>query len=242
MAGAGHPPPLVVGETGPASILELAGSVPLGVIPYPNYRDVHLELEPGSTLVLYTDGLVEDPRQSLDEGLDRLRMLVDESEREPAALRDAIVDGMLPSGAMRDDAAVLVARTPVLSDPLHVKAPADLQSIPLVRRAVGRWLHERGASEAEAQELSLACSEACANAIEHAYSPAPAVLEVHATVNGDGAAIVSVEDFGSWRTPRGGHRGRGLKLMEGLTDSMEVITREGGTTVRLSRLLKDRRS
>jgi anti-sigma regulatory factor (Ser/Thr protein kinase) len=46
---------------------------------------------------------------------------------------------------------------------------------------------------------------------------------------------VAVRDFGSWRPPRGTHRGRGLLLMEGLTDDVEVSHDDEGTTVELSR-------
>ena len=114
--------------------------------------------------------------------------------------------------------------------------PADLESIALVRRMLGRWLHEAGATRAETEDMSLAASEACANAIEHAYGPSPGRLEVSASISG-GAAVVAIRDFGSWREPRGKNRGRGLMLMEGLTDSVEVIQRDDGTTVQLSRRL-----
>jgi hypothetical protein len=44
-----------------------------------------------------------------------------------------------------------------------------------------------------------------------------------------------VSDFGTWRAPRGTNRGRGLMLMEGLTENVEVIRGDQGTTVELSR-------
>ena len=46
---------------------------------------------------------------------------------------------------------------------------------------------------------------------------------------------VEIRDFGNWRAPRGTHRGRGLLLMEGLTDDVEVVRSDEGTTVELSR-------
>jgi anti-sigma regulatory factor (Ser/Thr protein kinase) len=98
-------------------------------------------------------------------------------------------------------------------------------------------LHEAGATQAEAEDLALASCEACANAIEHAYGPAPGVLEVSASMSESGEARVAIRDHGSWRPPRGRNRGRGLQLMEGLTDSVEVIRDEDGTTVQLCRRL-----
>ena len=106
-----------------------------------------------------------------------------------------------------------------------------------MRRLLGRWLHEAGATQAEAEDLALAASEACANAIEHAYGLAPGLLEVSALHSPGGDAMVAVRDFGSWRPPRGANRGRGLQLMEGLTDSVEVVRGDDGTTVQLSRRL-----
>ncbi len=49
-----------------------AGS-PLGVVPFPTYEETTIPLVPGATVLLYTDGLVERPGESLDEGLEWLR-------------------------------------------------------------------------------------------------------------------------------------------------------------------------
>ena len=106
-----------------------------------------------------------------------------------------------------------------------------------MRRMLWRWLDEAGATRAQGEDLALAASEACANAIEHAYGPAPGLLEVSASISPAGEAVVAVRDFGSWRAPRGKNRGRGLMLMQGLTDSVDVVQRDEGTTVQLRRLL-----
>ena len=58
-----------------------------------------------------------------------------------------------------------------------------------------------------------------------------------ASVSPGGDALIAVRDFGSWRQPRGANRGRGRLLMEGLTDSVEVVRGDDGTTVQLSRRL-----
>ena len=102
---------------------------------------------------------------------------------EPEAMCDAILRTMLPDGATRDDAALLVGRALPLSDPLELSLPADVDTIPSLRRVLGRWLREAEASSTEIEEITLACSEACANAIEHAYAPGPAALEVTASVS-----------------------------------------------------------
>jgi anti-sigma regulatory factor (Ser/Thr protein kinase) len=183
---------------------------------------------------------VERAGESLDAGLERMRAMVRAADEDLERLGDALVNTLLPEGPTEDDAALLIARALPMGDSLTARLPADLDSIPLMRRLLGRWLHEVGATPTEAEDLSLAASEACANAIEHAYGPAPGLLELNASMSPTGEAIVAVRDFGSWREPRGRNRGRGLMLMEGLTDSVEVIQRDEGTTVQLARRLEEK--
>ena len=239
-SSAGHPPPLLAHEDGDPDFLELPGSAPLGATRHPTYEERERSLDPGAALLLYTDGLVERPGESLDAGLERMKAIVAEEDENIEKLGDNLVDGLLPEGSTEDDAALLLARALPMSGSLTAELPADVESIPLMRRMLGRWLSEAGATPAEAEDLSLAASEACANAIEHAYGPAPGMLEVSASLSTAGEALVAIRDFGSWRAPRGENRGRGLMLMRGLTDSVEVIQRDEGTTVQLSRRLREK--
>ena len=59
LASAGHVPPLVVGPDGRGRFLDKAPDPPLGVFDTGGHAELAAELDPGSTLVLYTDGLVE---------------------------------------------------------------------------------------------------------------------------------------------------------------------------------------
>jgi anti-sigma regulatory factor (Ser/Thr protein kinase) len=220
--------------------MELPGSPPLGATRHVSYEEREHALEPGCALVLYTDGLVERPGESLDAGLERMRAMVRAGDGDLEHLGDALMHVLLPEGPTEDDAALLLGRALPLTESLTARLPADVESIPLMRRMLGRWLSEAGATPAEADDLSLAASEACANAIEHAYGPGPGILEVNASMSAAGEAVVAIRDFGSWRAPRGHNRGRGLMLMQGLTDSVEVIQRDEGTTIQLSRRLEER--
>jgi serine phosphatase RsbU (regulator of sigma subunit)/anti-sigma regulatory factor (Ser/Thr protein kinase) len=240
LASAGHPPPLILDGEGHCEFIDMPGSVPLGAVRFVHYVDVEARLEPGASLVLYTDGVVERPGLSLDVGLEQLRQAVCRSDCEPMAMCDAIIRELLPGGATHDDAALLVGRALPLSDPLELSLPADVETIPSMRRVLGRWLREADASSTEIEEITLACSEACANAIEHAYAPGPAALELTASVSDDGETVIRVRDFGSWRPARGSHRGRGMVLMNGLMDSVDVDSGDDGTTVRLTRKLEAR--
>ncbi|MCY1141615.1 PP2C family protein-serine/threonine phosphatase [Actinoplanes sp. Pm04-4] len=70
---AGHPPPVLIDARGQARVLERRPDPILGTRLGVRRSDHELLLEPGSTLLLYTDGLIERRHELLDEGLERLR-------------------------------------------------------------------------------------------------------------------------------------------------------------------------
>jgi anti-sigma regulatory factor (Ser/Thr protein kinase)/putative methionine-R-sulfoxide reductase with GAF domain len=235
VASAGHPPPLVCPVKGEPWFIDLPGSTPLGAVRHARYDDYEVEFDPGAALLLYTDGLVERPGEALDVGLERLVTAVKSGADDLQHLGDHLVDVMVPEGPGGDDAALLMARALPLGDTLVARFPAEVESIPLMRRLLGRWLDEAGATRADIEDLMLASAEAAANAIEHAYGLAPGVVELRAWTAQGGPVKVAIRDFGNWRAPRGTHRGRGLLLMEGLADAVDVVRNEDGTTVELSR-------
>ncbi|MGW3348859.1 SpoIIE family protein phosphatase [Nonomuraea rubra] len=110
-ASAGHPPPLLVSPEGRARFL-VEGVSPLLGVPQAGPRVSQAEpLPPGSTLLLYTDGLVERPGEHLDEGLERLRRLAESVAGEPVdRFCDSVVSGLPTSGL--DDIAVIALRVP----------------------------------------------------------------------------------------------------------------------------------
>ena len=237
IASAGHPPPLIQPTEGEPWFLDLPGSVPLGAARHSHYEDREVEFEPGSAIVLYTDGLVERRGEPLEAGLERLAATVAERHEQLEHLGDALVDVLLPDGPGNDDAALLLARALPLGDPLVARFPAEIESIPVMRRLLARWLVEAGATRSDVDDLSLASAEAAANAVEHAYGLEPGVVELQARTGKSGTVTLAIRDFGNWRAPRGTHRGRGLQLMEGLTDGVEVVRTDEGTTIELSRQL-----
>jgi serine phosphatase RsbU (regulator of sigma subunit)/anti-sigma regulatory factor (Ser/Thr protein kinase) len=239
LASAGHPAPLIVPAGAPPFYAELGPSVPLGTVRYPDYRESTLELANGAGLLLYTDGLIERPGEHFDEGLGRLRSAAGSASAsgDMEALCDALVGALLGDGATQDDAALLVLRLQPLVGDFRLRLDADPDVIPAMRRVLGRWLREAGASEAEVDEVTLACSEASANAIEHAYAPGETGFELRGKRSDVDEVQVAVHDWGSWRDPRGVNRGRGLALMEALMDRVEIDGGADGTTVRLARRL-----
>ncbi|QYC41568.1 Stage II sporulation protein E (SpoIIE) [Nonomuraea coxensis DSM 45129] len=115
-AVAGHPPPLLVTPGGRGRFLE-GGLSPLLGFPYAEPRPSHVEpLPPGSTVLLYTDGLVERSGEHLDRGLERLRLAAEEvADQPPDKFCDHLLSGLPTTGL--DDIAVIAARTPHPDDP-----------------------------------------------------------------------------------------------------------------------------
>ncbi len=231
-ASAAHPPPLIIDPSGDATFAEGPRGSPLGARQYPTYEESVVAVEPGSAIVLYTDGLVERPGVSLDEGLGRLRDIAGSLPPGPEALCEEIVEASLAGGRPRDDVAVLVARLDLpLAERLELGVEADPQSLARVRRSLARWLREVGVDGSDAYELIVACGEACANAVAHAYPVGRAHFEVEAGRDA-GAIEIIVRDYGSWREPSSPHS-RGLRLMEQLADSVEIDRSASGTTVKI---------
>jgi len=112
IAGAGHPPPVLLASSGSASCLGLRGTM-LGVRPGCDVLDFELELEPGATLVLYTDGLLDAgaPRSSLT-ALELSRLLAEHVGAAPSVIVQQLERLALSSGAgrLRDDVAIVAAR------------------------------------------------------------------------------------------------------------------------------------
>ncbi|RJK96145.1 GAF domain-containing protein [Vallicoccus soli] len=74
-SNAGHPPPLLLRADGSAEVLERPADLLLGLLPQTARADHEVELHPGDTVVLYTDGLVERRGELLDTGLARASAL-----------------------------------------------------------------------------------------------------------------------------------------------------------------------
>jgi anti-sigma regulatory factor (Ser/Thr protein kinase) len=106
-----------------------------------------------------------------------------------------------------------------------------------VRRVLRRWLINQGGDEADVAEVTIAVSEACANAIEHAYAPGPATFKLDATST-RGEITVTVRDEGRWRPPRGSNRGRGLSIMVAAMDDVQIDRTDTGTQVAMRRALR----
>jgi anti-sigma regulatory factor (Ser/Thr protein kinase)/putative methionine-R-sulfoxide reductase with GAF domain len=232
MASAGHLPPLVIGPDG-GRVVDVTPSAPLGAFSYGRVQEHELVLAPGETLVFYTDGLVERPGTPLTESIDVLIDVVKDATSVDDLCRRA-VERMVPPGRLRDDLAIVAIQNSEIDDELELHLPADPKVLAEIRLVLRRWLRHQGANDSQTLEITLAVSEACTNAIEHAYSPAPAEFTLRATAE-DGQLTFVVTDVGRWRAPRGQDRGRGLTIIRAAMDGVEVNSSETGTEIVMHR-------
>jgi PAS domain S-box-containing protein len=232
---AGHPAPLMIAD-GEPRFLEGAGSVPLGVLPFPTYQEVTARMDPGSTLLLYTDGLVERPGENIDDGMAELAARVREAPEDPDGLCDHLLAALVPAGGATDDVALLTLRNLPVPDHFSAEFPAEPESLAPMRSMLRRWLSHAGAGELEIAEITTACGEAATNAIEHAGVSGGTRFEVSGSREGRDVEL-AVRDHGTWREERPGDHGRGLDLMRTLMDTVAVKPSPEGTTVNLRRSL-----
>jgi PAS domain S-box-containing protein len=237
LANAGHLPPLLANPNGSTEYLEDGRSLPLGIQATTTYDEAEHLLSAGSTLLLYTDGLIERRGTAIDTGLDRLASSVGAGHADIEELCDHVMATVDPVGD--DDVALLVLRPILLAPgPLQMRMPAEPVALRSVRRSLGRWLDQCDANKTESYEIVLACNEAFANSIEHAYGPGDGWVEMTAALLDDEVSI-TVLDFGRWREPRGANRGRGLSLIEAVMDSVEIARDpEMGTRIQMMRKLQ----
>jgi PAS domain S-box-containing protein len=110
-ANAGHLPPVVQGRDGEVRILDEGKSVLIGAPGIAGRTDAEAFVGHGSTLILYTDGLVEDRETDVEDGIAHLCSLV--AAHDPALGVDALCDTLLDElldGPRQDDAAVIAVR------------------------------------------------------------------------------------------------------------------------------------
>ena len=230
-AAAGHPPLALLDPDGGVQLLQPPSGAPLGVGGVP-FEAAEVALPDDSTLVLYTDGLVESRHEDLDAGLAALRRVLDGPVRTLDALCDAILRGLGRDGAHEDDVALLVSRmTGVPPERTRSwEVPLDLTAVAASRRGAARALVEWGI-EGLADLTTLLISEMVTNAIRYARGPVVVRLVLL-----DRDLFCSVQD-GDTRLPRlrragfEDEGGRGLHLVGMLARRWGARPTAGGKDV-----------
>ncbi|MER6396832.1 SpoIIE family protein phosphatase [Kitasatospora sp. NPDC001603] len=246
---AGHLDPLVRRADGTATVVQVAGGLPLGIAPDEEYRVTRFSLDPGETVLLCTDGLVEARGMDLDDGIARLAEVVAgplaerrEGHADPLEeLADRISSQVADSSEREDDIALLLLRWDGPEGGLAAQqlrrriGQADLERISEVRAELRDALRRWGVAEL-VDTAELLASELVTNAIRHTDRDAMFTARLYREAAADGGRArlrVEVEDESDlWPTRRTpgeqASSGRGLMLVEALADGWGVEPRGSG--------------
>ncbi|MFJ8532215.1 SpoIIE family protein phosphatase [Streptomyces sp. NPDC093591] len=216
MARAGHPPPTVVGPDGRVRPIDLPAGPPLGLGGLP-FETAELELDEGSLIALYSDGLLLADNRDIDQGLALLLSALGGPFHSLEQTCKAVEDAMLPDRPA-DDVTLLLGRTRVLAAEnvatwqLSAEPTAAGRARSLVRDRLTEWGLEEFAFTTE-----LIVSELVTNA--YRYAGGPVLLRLIR----NGHLICEVSDTSSTsphlRQARGTDEGgRGLFLVAQLSE------------------------
>jgi anti-sigma regulatory factor (Ser/Thr protein kinase) len=238
---AGHPYPLLVTPDQPPVFLSAGRRPPVAAWESPLKQNtaVH-ELPAGSLILLYTDGLIERPGETLDEGFARLQGAAAYRADLPVGdLCAELLDRMAPPGGYTDDVVLLALR------PCHSSARsfatvvrAELDRIAQARHRLRDWLSRVAVEPRRESDILLAVGEAVTNAIEHGSGgDASKTVSIEAFVRGR-SVTATVSDAGQWSgdssaSQRSRERGRGLTMINGLADQVKTARTPGGTRITL---------
>jgi PAS domain S-box-containing protein len=108
---AGHPPGFVRSPGGEVSELHGGGSAPLGVLEEVRFEQRTIELEPGSTVFLYTDGLIERRSVDIRVGMDLVKSVLADADGTAEDCVERVAEAVA-SESVPDDIALMALRNP----------------------------------------------------------------------------------------------------------------------------------
>ncbi len=243
MCSAGHLPPILVHPGGRVELIAPTPHSGLGTsfVTREPFTVHEFTAEPGTLLALYTDGLVEDPSESIDEGIAALERALSRVHPQDD-LRDAVARTVsetvvgLDTGRrrLRDDVTLMLARMigrPGQDVVTWTLPPGDAEAVAHARSLVSRRLRTWGL-QAHAHETTLVVSELVTNAVR--YSGGQVTLRLIRT---DSHRLVcEVSDPGNarpWLHRAGSldEHGRGLLIVHKVADRWGVRwNNDGGKT------------
>jgi len=241
LASAGHYPPAVVRcrrdkreqvDFEPSA--EYAGVEPGPPLGITGTRPaIEIVLNEGDALVGFTDGLIERHAQGLAQRQSTLlQTLSTMSATAPRSISQHVVDTMIGAKGLEQDCALLVV---VRGNWAHQMTSVLVPPHPIAVRGARRWtqaqLESWGVNEDVVTDAVLSVSELVSNVVQHAGTSARVTMELA------GRLLVTVEDTGTWSTPRTGREdhnavsGRGLALVAAVSDAMGHARGADGSTV-----------
>ncbi|RST11809.1 GAF domain-containing protein [Streptomyces sp. WAC05374] len=254
IARAGHPDPAIRMADGTVMLRPTAGGLPLGIVPDTDYPTTRLTLEPGETLMICTDGLLETGGHDLETGWARIRTLLELHDAEDESLEvlaDSLVQAVHGPGShhttgrladrREDDIAVLLLsrtgaplRTAAARRTAMTVAQAEPERIAAARQHLRELLHDWADPE-QVDSAVLMVSEMVTNVLVHTDGDALLVAEASGD-HGKRRLRVEVADASDElphrrRPGEMASSGRGLILMEMLAHEWGVDPRGEGKSI-----------
>jgi CheY-like chemotaxis protein/anti-sigma regulatory factor (Ser/Thr protein kinase) len=229
IASAGHVAPAIADPRGEITHPAVSGCL-LGGDANAQYDDIEFRLEPGSSMLLYTNGLIEGHDGAAAPSRLESALLACTSANDDLA--GAVYRTLLGDEGPVNDVAVLAVTASATLDRLDLTLPAEPANAGRARTAIARFLNGAGMAD-RVGDLLVAAGEAIGNAIEHAYRGQSGALRVRGRATVD-SVTVEIRDFGAWHNDVAVEgRGFGLPLMRAFADVVEVERTPFGTRVEL---------
>ena len=246
VASGGHPPAMIVTPGRRVRQVPASG----GVIGWPGAGSDGVSetlLQPGDSLILYTDGLVEARKNILDGIEDLERHAAEVADLSAEQLAGELVRRALAGADRRDDTLALVLRREFVPAALERTSwsigpePADARA---VRHELASWLRDRQAQE---PDVLTVAGELLANAVRSARSRVAVHVKVTAErvildVSDDGVAPADIADIGTTLPAPDAERGRGLYIVRALAEDVSVLATEEMTMIRATLTRQRRRA
>lgn len=200
-AMAGHTTPVLLTAAGESRLLSADVGTIAGVQPGLTFPSATVQLGPGDTLVLYSDGVTEsfDPQGRAfgeDRLLEALAGLTAASARAVVERLQDAVHAFAAGAEPSDDIAILAVRR-LGAAPLVLEVRADPRAVVEATDRLRAWCEAAGIDTAAAEDLALALEEAGTNVAVHALARRPeATFRVRLAHEG-GEAVLEVRDPGA---------------------------------------------
>ena len=178
---AGHCPPLLIDDE--ITMLPVDANYPVGLVKDLKYTSQEAMMNPGTTIFLYTDGLIEAENEALDQfGEKRIIDVLQQMSAETRCLPEQMINKMKESidrfvdGAKQNDDLTMLSiqytketRAQRLKRTLTL--PNDINTIPQLQEFVEGVGEELNIDPSTVMSLNLALEEAVVNVMNYAYSP-----------------------------------------------------------------------